>query len=316
MEVLARSAAAAREIARAEGACAVWVPAGDSVPAAAGASGAVPADAARLAAPFRAAGEARGAVVVFRPAVDGPVDVRGLETLAALTASGARNAVLVDGLRARTKRGDELLLHAAHEVKRPLTSLAANVELLEDEVPGVDRDAVVERIRHAVEDMREVTDDVLSYERLVAGRMPMEPFDLGSSAQRAVRAVAPDRTFAEGPPGVVVLGDERLVTAAIRNLVENAAKFSRVESRIVVRWMREDGWGVVTVHDEGPGIEPGDQTRIFEPFERLPSAAGTEGSGLGLSLVKAVAEGHGGAVEVESAAGRGATFTLRLPAEA
>jgi signal transduction histidine kinase len=82
---------------------------------------------------------------------------------------------------------------------------------------------------------------------------------------------------------------------------------------VVVSWSCEDQWARVSVRDEGPGIVPADQTRIFEPFQRLPAASAVPGMGLGLSLVKAVAEGHGGHVTVESSPGAGSTFTLHLP---
>ncbi len=173
--------------------------------------------------------------MVFRPAPDRPLEIGALEILAELTASGARNAFVVGQLRERTRRGDEILLHAAHEVRRPLTTMAATLELLDDEMPETARSEALGRIRGAVADMREVTDDVLSYERLVAGRMPTAPFDLGKAAVRAAESVARGRLDSYGPDGLIVPGDERLVTAAIRNLVENAEKFSPRDRLVLVR---------------------------------------------------------------------------------
>jgi len=138
--------------------------------------------------------------------------------------------------------------------------------------------------------------------------------DAATIAQRGV-AVETDV-----PQGWAVTGDPAALRLALHNLVQNAAKYggtppwiglhaerARAGRRDVVR---------LTVRDRGPGIAPGDERRIFEPFYRGRQAltAGVAGSGLGLSLVQRIAEAHGGTVEVVSTAGAGSAFTLVLPA--
>jgi signal transduction histidine kinase len=123
------------------------------------------------------------------------------------------------------------------------------------------------------------------------------------------------------PPGLpAVVGDPAALRRAIQNLVQNAARHAASG-----RWIgisaaaaRSRGTRVVrlTVRDRGPGITAQDQERLFEPFFRGRQAikAGVSGSGLGLSLVKRIAESHGGSVEMETAPGAGTAFTLVLPA--
>jgi signal transduction histidine kinase len=328
---MARSAALARELTGSDAACALWSSGATDLVAFATA-GAVPKGGESLcrrvmeiaapvsirsrsghwmAVPLRGAFASVGAIAVWAPSVP---DEAALEALAELAASGARNAEQVGRLRQRTKRGDELLRHAAHEVRRPLTVMNADLELLEDDLAraGPERDAVLARLRAAVDDMRELAEDVLGYERLVAGVAPDEPFDLAGAVDRACSAYA-DRVRHTGEPAVVVHGDESLVVSAIRNLVENAVKYSPPDSPVEVTWAAAGDFVALEVHDMGPGIPSGDHTRIFEPFRRLHSSSRVPGVGLGLSLVRAVADAHGGSVRVESDPGTGTTFTLVLP---
>jgi two-component system OmpR family sensor kinase len=95
--------------------------------------------------------------------------------------------------------------------------------------------------------------------------------------------------------------------------VENAGKFTRPDDAIEVRAFEDDRWIVVEVADTGPGIPEQDRPYIFEELYRGDNARAVEGSGLGLTLVRAVARHHGGRVTVRSREGQGTAFTLRLP---
>lgn len=108
-------------------------------------------------------------------------------------------------------------------------------------------------------------------------------------------------------------GDRDLIFLACYNLVENACKFTRPGDAIEVRAFEDDRWIVVEVADTGPGIPEGDLPHVFEELYRGDNARGVEGSGLGLTLVRAVARHHGGRVAVRSREGEGTAFTLRLP---
>ena len=107
----------------------------------------------------------------------------------------------------------------------------------------------------------------------------------------------------------MVFGEPQLLERAVTNLLDNAAKWSPLEGEIRVRLAN----GVLTVADEGEGINEDDLPHIFDRFYRSSEARTLPGSGLGLSIVKRAAERHGGTVEVASERGEGTTFTLRLP---
>ena len=112
-------------------------------------------------------------------------------------------------------------------------------------------------------------------------------------------------------PGLVVDGDPQRLRQALDNLIGNARGHSPENARIVVSGRADGERVLLTVEDSGDGIDPADQTRMFEAGVRLTDAR--PGSGLGLAIVRAVAEAHGGTVEVDSAPGQGAAFTLVLP---
>ena len=107
-------------------------------------------------------------------------------------------------------------------------------------------------------------------------------------------------------------GSTDSLQVAVRNLLDNAAKFGSSGARVEVRLRA----GELTVRDHGPGIAPADLPHVFDRFYRAPSARGIPGSGLGLSIVRQVAERHGGTVRAEAAPGAGTLIRLRLPGRA
>ena len=113
-----------------------------------------------------------------------------------------------------------------------------------------------------------------------------------------------------------MVGSPRDLALLVRNLVDNAIRYTRPGGRVDVSLIPEDGAVVLTVEDTGLGIPTRDLPRIFERFYRVDRARSREtgGTGLGLSIVKHVVENHGGSVEVRSELGRGTRFEVRLPA--
>ena len=111
--------------------------------------------------------------------------------------------------------------------------------------------------------------------------------------------------------------DKTAVADALDNLVDNAIKYSAADTRVVIRVEKRERFVCVEVQDQGIGIDPDDLPRIFDRFYRgrRGDRHDVHGTGLGLSLVKAAAEGHGGSVDVTSAPGQGSRFCLRLPVE-
>ena len=112
-----------------------------------------------------------------------------------------------------------------------------------------------------------------------------------------------------------ILGDAALLMTAVRNLIDNAIRYSPEHTTVGVGIRQRDGYAQISVTDQGPGISPEEQERVFERFYRVDSARSrqTGGTGLGLSIVKHVLANHGGEVSLWSQPGHGSTFTLRLP---
>jgi signal transduction histidine kinase len=110
--------------------------------------------------------------------------------------------------------------------------------------------------------------------------------------------------------------DEDAMTLVLLNLVDNAVKYAGEGGEVFVRLARAPGGVALSVRDRGPGISEDDQQRIFERFYRATNARvrNVRGSGIGLSLVKHIVEAHGGRIELASAPGKGATFTVFVPA--
>ena len=138
---------------------------------------------------------------------------------------------------------------------------------------------------------------------------------LGLVVEESARARS-ELELAGGVDNLVVPGVAKLLRRLVRNLLENARRYggSTGAAGITVIVAREGGNAVLRVCDRGPGVPPDQRERIFEPFYRLPGASEREGGvGLGLALVKSIAERHGGSVRCEGREGGGACFTVRLP---
>lgn len=212
---------------------------------------------------------------------------------------------------ARAQR--QLVADASHELRTPLTSLRTNIEVLarERELPPGERESL----------LRDVTDQLQEMTALVAELVELARGDVDVAEQSDVRldlvtADAIERTR-RNRPGVTIEADlsETVVHGvagslerAVSNLLDNAAKWSPPGGRVEVAVVA----GEVTVRDHGPGIDAEDMPHVFDRFYRAEAARGLPGSGLGLSIVRQVAEAHGGSVSAEPAGGGGALLRLRL----
>jgi signal transduction histidine kinase len=230
----------------------------------------------------------------------------GRDEVAALGASFNRAAARIEALMQSNK---SLLANASHELRSPLTRLKMAVSMLEDAVPE-QRAAMRREIDVNIAELDALVDEVLLASRLDAGAV-LEREDevdlLGLAAEEAARVDA----SVQGEP-VILQGDERLIRRALRNLLENARRYGGGEIELHVR--REGGRVEARVCDRGPGVPEAFRERIFEPFFRLPGHAEKAGGvGLGLALVRQIAERHGGGVRCEPREGGGSVFTLVLP---
>jgi two-component system, OmpR family, sensor histidine kinase MprB len=209
----------------------------------------------------------------------------------------------------------QLVSDASHELRTPLTSLRINAELLASDpgLPKAERQEVLDRMVAQIAELSQLVAGVTELARgETPGEVDLAPVDLAEVAAAAVEGARRDwpRTVftADLEPCVISGHAERLKTA-VRNLLDNAAKFSSPGSTVEVRLHA----GELTVRDHGPGIPVADLPGVFDRFYRATAARGIPGSGLGLSIVRQVAEGHGGTVQAESPADGGTLIRFRVP---
>lgn len=217
---------------------------------------------------------------------------------------------------------DTLIATVSHELKNPLAALQGALRLLgarETELPEGSQKLLAIALRNATA-IERMTSDILDLEKLRsdAGRADFDAIPLRPILERAIEAIEP---YAEerrvrlslapaGPAPALSLHAERIQRLA-SNLISNAIKASP-EDCVVSVGLTEDGLGF-WVRDEGAGIPVALQPTLFERFSRAPSYRVDEGSGLGLSIVKAITDQHLGAIAFETAEGAGTTFTVRFP---
>lgn len=214
----------------------------------------------------------------------------------------------------------------SHELRTPLTALrtVGEVSLRRGRGPDDYREAIGSMLEE-VDRLTRLTDELLTLARADAGeaRLHKDPVDLGEVAREAcghlsVLAEEKEQTLRVETAPALVSGDRTVLRQAVVNLVINAIKYSAEKTAIDVRVGERPGVVWVEVADEGPGIAPEHQPRIFERFYRVDKGRSRQlgGTGLGLALVKWAAEAHGGGVELESEPGRGSRFRIVLPAAA
>jgi two-component system, OmpR family, sensor kinase len=214
------------------------------------------------------------------------------------------------------------LADASHELRTPLTSIQGYAELfrLGRDDDEVDLDLVARRIEDESARMRTLVEDLLALARLDEGasavREPVDLTVLAADTCHDALAIDPGRRLdLDAPARVVVSGDPRQLRQAVGNLVVNAVRHTPAEAPVEVSVATVDGRGVVRVRDHGDGLPAEDLPHVFDRFwQGDPSRTGA-GSGLGLSIVRAVAHAHGGEVEVANAPDGGAVFTLAVPLE-
>jgi len=214
------------------------------------------------------------------------------------------------------------LADASHELRTPLTSIRGYAEVFRRGAKDDPEDlaTAMRRIEEESRRMGVMVDELLLLARLGEGRQPeREPVDLARVVADAVgdaRAADAGRDISlDAPTELIVTGDEHQLRQVVANLLGNARKHTPADCPVHVRLLAEAGDAVLEVADEGPGLEPGVAARVFEPFYRADKSRARQsgGAGLGLAIVAALVEAHGGRVSLSTQPRHGATFSVRLP---
>jgi signal transduction histidine kinase len=271
-------------------------------------------------------GEIERAVPVLIAVLGALVSLLAGAVVASAT-SGRRKALAdLEASRNELARSNEELERfaflASHDLQQPLRTVSGFLELLVRQ-KGDDLDArghqYVDMALRGTKQMSALINALLTYSRVSRDDRPLEPVRLDEAwdaavAQLQAMIAEADAEVTRGPLPVVD-GDPAQMTQLFANLISNAVRY-RGETAPTIRAeaTRANGEWVVAVEDNGIGIEPRDQQTIFEMFRRLHSDDEIEGTGVGLALVKRIAERSGGEVAVESEPGRGSRFLLKLPA--
>ncbi len=218
----------------------------------------------------------------------------------------------------------EFVAHASHELKTPVTALQTLAEVLQRAVHDDPATAArfSERIVAEADRLGRLTEDLLDLSRLEeAESLPEDDVNISDVARREAERIEPTvtgagNTFSEGiAPEVWVKGDDRQLAVMIRNLLQNAARYTPLGGKVALEVFEQEGHAVVRVSDTGIGIPLEAQGRVFERFYRVDRARSRDqgGTGLGLAIVKHVVELHHGQINLESELGQGSVFTARLP---
>jgi two-component system sensor histidine kinase MprB len=244
-----------------------------------------------------------------------PIPVEGRDEVARLAV--AFNAMLT-ALSASQARQRQLVADAGHELRTPLTSLRTNLDLLAQadssaKLSAESRKELLTDVRGQIAEMTTLIGDLVELAREDPSARPaVEPVELAAVVAQAVTRVRRRATTVQFDVRTEpwwVTGDPAALERAITNLLDNAAKWSPDGGRVTI----ELSQGTVTVSDQGKGIAEQDLPHVFDRFYRSTDSRRMPGSGLGLSIVKAVADRHGGEVHAGSGADGGATFWFHVP---
>jgi two-component system, OmpR family, sensor kinase len=243
------------------------------------------------------------------------IEVQGDDEIAEL---GRTFNAMLDRLEAAFASQRAFVSDAGHELRTPITIVRGHLELLGDDPR--EREETVALVTDELDRMARFVDDLLLLARAEqADFLHLAPLDLDvltDELYNKAKALA-DRDWRLSGRGTgTVTADRQRLTQAVMQLAQNAAQHTRDGDRIALGSAIDDGAARLWVADSGPGIPAAERDEIFERFRRGGDGRRrSEGAGLGLAIVRAIAEAHGGRVELETREGAGATFTLIVPTE-
>lgn len=212
----------------------------------------------------------------------------------------------------------------SHEFRTPLAIILSSSDLLQNydaRLTPEKKQEHYERIRSSIYHLTSLTDDISTIAKAESGRLTLNltPINLHQLCETILEnlrdSVGENHKFSfNREPGTESLqADEKLIRQILNNLLTNAVKYSPPNSNIDLKLHLDHDTVIISVKDEGIGVPLKDQLRIFEPFHRSDNVKQVSGTGLGLFITRQAVEMHGGTIRVESVAGQGATFIVRLP---
>jgi two-component system phosphate regulon sensor histidine kinase PhoR len=220
----------------------------------------------------------------------------------------------------------DFVANVSHELKTPITAIRALIEtIIDDEnISEEDKKSFHIKIKKQSIRLSTLVSDVLTLARIESGKGATDNknIDLRDLVNDVIGSLFIENKESEIKvvPEIVnepvkIVGDEEAIIEAVRNLTDNALKYTPANGVVYIRLKAIDGKAIIEVEDSGVGIEPAHQQRIFERFYRVDKARSRElgGTGLGLAIVKHVAISHGGRVELQSESGKGSLFRIILP---
>ena len=239
---------------------------------------------------------------------DERIDVHGGDELARLAQTFNRT---LDALSSSVQSQRNLVADASHELRTPISTIRANIQLMRDEelLTPEDRQALRADVIEELDELTALVGDVVE---LARGTKPSgEPGDVRVDAIVAqavdrTRRRAPQLTVTSSIEPTLVLGEGDRIARAVANLLDNAVKWSPPDQSIEVELLD----GTLTVRDHGPGFHEEDLPYVFDRFHRARDARSKPGSGLGLAIVRQAAEAHGGSVEAANAPSGGALMRI------
>ncbi|HZJ63830.1 MAG TPA: HAMP domain-containing sensor histidine kinase, partial [Kofleriaceae bacterium] len=208
---------------------------------------------------------------------------------------------------------NDFVSSVSHELRTPLTSIRLLIESLRDgRLSDGERVEVLSLLARETERLEVLVSRVLELSRLEASyAYSREPIDVAAlvdeviAAFDAITLTRPTAVERQLQPNLTVTGDRPTLVRALVNLLTNAWKYTGDDKQIMITAADSGRWTELSVHDNGPGIDPAEQRAIFEQFQRgrAAEASGAPGVGLGLSFVRAIVRGHGGKLDFESRPG-------------
>jgi signal transduction histidine kinase len=217
----------------------------------------------------------------------------------------------------------QFMADASHELRTPVSVVraATDVTLSREHRDEAEYREALTIIRGQARSLGRLVEDMLVLSRAEAGGYSLQPVDLYldeliAECRRSVDVLATERGVAvhlTSPAEIAFRGDEDLLRRCIMNVLQNAVQHTPAAGSVEIDVRADSGGVTIRITDEGPGIPPGEQERIFDRFVQLDSARRREGTGVGLPIARWIAEAHKGTLVLESSGPGGSTFSICLP---